>query len=299
MSVRTRWFFPDAGDGLRRRWLAWLAVVPAVAVLALVGSLLLFPPRAWYFLTPEQLLVEAREGLLTLRRSFLRNEVVESRILEVGQGIRSSGTVAPGYCRGWFRYPELGKVWQVTDCGRSLVYLRFHSGDRVLLAPADPERFLQALTLGDVGEFPLRRNPAATTRVTWVSALAGATLAALLAMLLVTFLGPKRLAYAFEPGVLLVRTFARVKRFPILGASAQVWEPGRLVRIAGTAMPGYYTGFFWLQGKGVWVYASRTDRGVLVEGGKRVFVTPADEAAFLEAFRQMGGSVEEPPQRVR
>ncbi|MGE5234835.1 MAG: PH domain-containing protein [Acidobacteriota bacterium] len=60
------------------------------------------------------------------------------------------------------------------------------------------------------------------------------------------------------------------------------------MRIVGSAMPGYYAGRFPIDGGVTTVYASTLKDGVLVEGGERVFVSPADGAGFVAALRDAG-----------
>ena len=57
-------------------------------------------------------------------------------------------------------------------------------------------------------------------------------------------------------------------------------------------MPGYYTGFFRIDGESTRVYATDLGDGVLLEGAARVFLTPEHPDAFLTSFRAAGGTVE-------
>jgi hypothetical protein len=67
------------------------------------------------------------------------------------------------------------------------------------------------------------------------------------------------------------------------------------LRVAGTAMPGYYTGYFRADGQSTRVYATDLKDGVLLEGPARIYLSPADPEAFLAALREEGGTVTEEP----
>lgn len=267
-------------------------MVVAAAGSVFVASSVWLPPEASFTLTQDRLEVRTKEGFWRSSKSFSLQSLAESKVLRVSGGKRLAGTALPGYCKGWFTYKELGKVWQVTDCGEEVVFLAFASGDRVLLAPQDPQAFLAALTSRQGTSFPLR-GPAPLRRdVSWrfgVLLLLPIVLA--VGVIALVLKGPERLAYALEPGTLVVRTFARIKRFDLEAATAQIFEPPRLARLAGSAVPGYYVGLFWCQGRPLWVYASHRQRGVLVEGKKRVFITPENEEAFLAMLREVGVTI--------
>jgi len=66
---------------------------------------------------------------------------------------------------------------------------------------------------------------------------------------------------------------------------------GRGRRIAGTGLPGYYTGTYRVDGANTKIFTTSIEEGVLIEGpGVRVFVNPENERGFLDAIRSMGGA---------
>lgn len=288
-SHSTVWIAPTRVKKTTIRWLLVGFMVLAAGGSVFVASLVLLPPAARFTLTPDRLAVHTKEGFWQSTKSFPLHGLVESKLVRVSRGTRLAGTTLPGFCRGWFSYPEVGKVWQMTDCGQEVVFLAFAPGERVLLAPQDPQSFLAVLASRQGGSFALRGEPGVRRSAHWwLPVLLLLPIVLCLAVTALVLKGPERLAYALEPGALVVRTFARTKRFDLRGATAQVWEPGRLARVAGSNFPGYYVGLFWHQGKPLWVYASHGQRGILVEGKKRVFITPENEQAFLAMLREVG-----------
>lgn len=288
--LTTAWIPPRKIEDKTVIWLM-LALLALVFGGNFFVAVLVWPrDEASFTVSPNWLVVHTKEGLWGESTSFPLKDMLESKVVRVSGGKRISGRQSAGYCSGVFTYPELGRVWQVTDCGEDVVFLAFSSGARVLLAPQDPEAFLAAVLNRQQASFALRVNPQAKRGIAWdlvvlVLLLPTAIVVGVLALIRK---GPAKLAYAFEPGHLLVRTFARTKRFDLQGATAQVVEPRGLVRLAGSGFPGYYVGLFWYQKKPIWVYASDCTRGILLEGKKRVFVTPEDEEAFLAMLREMG-----------
>jgi len=97
------------------------------------------------------------------------------------------------------------------------------------------------------------------------------------------------LAYAIEPGELVVRTVTGLRRVPLAGAAGARIVEGRLLwRLFGTGFPGYHVGTYWLMGVGrVQAYCSRASGPfVLIEraGARPLVLTPADTDAFLRAL---------------
>lgn len=290
--VTTAWIPPRKAEDKTVIW-----IMLALLALTLAGNffvaVLVWPHHeASFTVSPNWLVVHTKEGLWGDTTSFPLKGLRESKVVRVSGGTRLSGKQSAGYCAGWFTYPELGKVWQVTDCGEDVVLLAFSSGVRVLLAPQDPEAFLAAVSHRQQASFALRVNPQAKRGIAWDLVVLVLLLPIAIAVWVLALIhkGPARLAYAFEPGFLLVRTFALLKRFDLQGATAQVVEPRGLARLVGSGFPGYYVGLFWYQKRPIWVYASDCTRGILLEGKKRVFVTPEDEEAFLAMLREMGVS---------
>jgi hypothetical protein len=200
----------------------------------------------------------------------------------------------PGYCAGRFRYADLGSVWQATDCSRQAVVLDVRGEPRpIVLTPPDRARFLAALR----GEGDLEASPPGLRAAAMPRALLSAVLAGLLALgaglEALILLGPSRLRYTVAPAEVSVRTLFARKRWPIAGLRARHHRPECGLRVAGTAMPGDYTGLFRCDGRFTRVYATDLSGGVLLESGaRRVYLSPAHPAAFLAALRAAGAAIE-------
>jgi hypothetical protein len=93
-------------------------------------------------------------------------------------------------------------------------------------------------------------------------------------------------------GAFEVRTLFGRKRWPTKGARAKDYSPSRLWRVAGTAVPGYYTGVYRESGETTRVYATDVQRVVLFEGEQRVLVSPEDRVGFLRALEEEGVDVQ-------
>ncbi len=272
-----------------------LAVGVPLTVLALVPSLL----AVWLVWSPHVIEIRVADGRLDVaagpsifggRESIDLSSVTAVDRTSLGAGRRLAGTALPGYCVGRFSYPELGSVWQATDCSHDAVVLR-RAGDRpIVLTPTEPDRFLTALDTG--GEYAEnRRATALPTRWLAIKLLVAVLPIVCLLVPLVFLIAPGRMTYRVEPGVLAVRTLLGGRRFEVSGATVRPHRPRVGLRLWGTGAPGYYTGLFRVDGANTKVYATSVERGVLIEGGElRVFVNPDDEARFLEAMRTMGNA---------
>jgi hypothetical protein len=105
-------------------------------------------------------------------------------------------------------------------------------------------------------------------------------------------LGPGRMAYRIGEGRLEVSTLFGGRSWPLKELRARPHRPHVTLRVAGTAAPGYYTGLFRVDGTNTRIYATDLKSGVLLEGPARVYLSPADVTAFLEALRVAGAQVE-------
>lgn len=224
-------------------------------------------------------------------------DVRRVEIVQLRGGRRTSGTALAGYCAGNFSYDEIGAVWQATDCaGRALLVRSVDpKTPMLLLTPPDPQGFQAALA---VPRDVIVQLPPPDTGplkvVAWV-VLPLATLTTFMVGALMLF-GPSQMRYLVGEGELRVRTLFGRKRWPIAGATARLHAPGRMWRVAGSGMPGYFTGIFRENGKSTRVYATDLKQTVLFEGGDggaRVVVSPADRPAFLAALRAEGANVVE------
>ena len=281
-STALRWLFAA---------LMVLVMLPGVAI------------TAWLFLVPPVLGYTVTGGTLTVasgHRPFVRTRsasIGEIRAVEPADGPecrRLEGETLGGYCRGRFECTGIGQVWMAARCGAQAVVVRFADGDEPwLLSPADRDRFLAALHGG--GEY--REAPHAVAPPEWpgiFSLLVVASLPALVLVIAVIVRGPSRLAYSVGPDGIEVRTALTRRTFPIAGASARAVEGILGVRLAGVAVPGYHTGWYWFSGGRAKVYTAHV-RGcfVVVEtGGRRIVLDPAEPLEFLETLAAFGASVE-------
>ncbi len=242
-------------------------------------------------------------GALTVRsgdptwgeRTVRLADVTDVRVTDLRGGRRTSGTALPGYCAGHFSYEGLGGVWQATNCaGRALVVRSRDVGTPVLvLTPPDLEGFQAALAAGT--ETSVTLPPPDKGPLTLIAAISApvAVLVTLMVGALMLF-GPSRMRYLVGGGALEVRTMFGKRRVPLAGAHARAHVPTKLWRVAGSAMPGYYTGLFREEGKNTRVYATDLKRTVLVEGESRIVVSPEHVEFFLSALRDEGASVDAP-----
>ncbi|MCS7183181.1 MAG: PH domain-containing protein [Thermoanaerobaculum sp.] len=271
------------------RWVLLGALVVITATVLVLGTAVVTPPVTRFSLTENTLEVISQEGLLTLRKRFALDQLQEAAVISPGRGRKLSGARLEAYCRGWFSYQSLGKVWQATDCRSPVILLRFSQTSPVLVAPADFPGFLAALQARRTHQFPLRQPTTPASTPGWLALIVGAMVLTLLLTVLMVLMGPRRLAYAVEPGQLVVRLFSHCKRFPIAGASVRPWQPKGLLRIAGTSLPGYHVGVFWDPKGKVRVYASDLSQGILFAAHQRIFISPAQEEEFLTLLREVGG----------
>jgi hypothetical protein len=281
------------------RWRAPFGILLGLLVggaALLVTQLALFEPTITYRLRDGVLEVRGGSGLLGNRRTIPVASVVATEEVTLGRGRRTAGTAMPGYCGGRFSYDGLGGVWQVTDCRRRVLLLRLAGEERpVLLSPPDVAAFAAALAGARDGDFsPPPTPPPLSWRLFTLALLLAVAPAAVFAVLAV-LLAPRRLRYRVWGGELEVQLLLCRRRFRLTGAHARRLTPsGRVWKIAGSAVPGYYAGWFSLDGQRTRLYASTVKAaGVLVEGERRVFVTPADSKGFLAALRAQGARVEE------
>lgn len=276
-----------------------LAVVIAAAALVPTGLLL----RVVTGMSQVSYAIEA--GALTVRsgdptwgnRTVRLADVTDVRVADLRGGRRTSGTALPGYCAGHFSYEGLGGVWQATNCaGRALIVRSRDVGTPVLvITPPDLERFQAALAAGTdtiVTLPPPDKGP--LTLIAWISAPVALVATFMIGGLLL--FGPSRMRYLVGGGSLEVRTIFGKKRVALAGVHARPHVPTRLWRLAGSAMPGYFTGLFREEGKNTRVYATDVKQMVLIEGGAdavRVLVSPEHVEFFLAALRDEGAQVPE------
>lgn len=283
-----REFRPTAAPRTARRAVG-AAMLALVTVLGVVVPAIVWLPRAIrYEISADALAVRLRAGWWRTGREVPRAAITAARPVELGRSRRTIGSAIPGYCVGAFTFDDLGAVWLATSCGRSAVVVEAAGQTRpTVISPADRDGFLAALAEGRAATFAA---PPGTAMAGWtaVKVLSFAPLLLIPLLVATFFVAPGRLRYAVEHGELVVRTLTATRRFPLAGAAARRCTPGRMLKVAGSGLPGYYTGYFRLDGASARVYATSLASGVLVEGARRVFVTPADVDGFLAELRRHG-----------
>ncbi len=267
-----------------------------VLTLLSVGGTLIGAAVVWL---PRTLSYEISDGRLTVVSGFeIRPRVREiplarietAKAVRLKPGKRIAGTNLPGYCAGHFRFPDLGDCTLATTCSPEVVVLRSGDFDRPLvISPARRQEFLAALT----GEGTYRETihpEASGVPAKWLP-LAGLIIIGLgLFVPVIFFIAPGRLRYRVTPGHVEVVLTVTTKRFSISNCIARASTPESSAKIAGSSIPGYYSGLFRVDGMSTRVYATRMQNGVLIEGPDlRLYLSPEDPHAFLEALRALGG----------
>lgn len=222
-------------------------------------------------------------------RTVPLSDVTDARVVVLHGGRRTKGTGMPGYCVGHFSYEGLGPVWQATNCSARAVVVRAKGqSEPLVVTPPEPEAFVTAITARTPTKITLPRPSSNPLVVAAAIALPLSLVVSTMVVALLIF-GPKRLRYSLEDGELHVRSLFGHKRWPVRGMRARRYTPGRVWRVAGSAMPGYFTGLYRENGASLRVYATDIKRGILVEASDRVFINPEDEDAFLSAVEVAAG----------
>lgn len=284
-------FRPTAVKSAARTILGAVMLIIVGAASALVAGLMWLPRDIGYEVRAETLVVRLRAGVWRTGQEVPLAAITSARPVELGRGRRNFGTAMPGYCVGTFSYADLGSVWQATTCGRAAVVIEAagQSGP-IVIAPADRDGFLAALS----ARRPERFAPAPFAPAPgwiWVKLALLAPLLTIPLLVATFFVAPGRLRYEVGQGELVVRTLLGARRFPLAGAAARAVTPGRALKLAGSGLPGYYTGWFSIDGRRTRVYATGLRDGVLIDGPARVFVTPAAVTPFLAALRANGATI--------
>ena len=283
---------PTKASTLRVVLAVVIAVVglgPAIALGALVSGNALIS----YTISGGALTVRTGDRL-SGERTVALSAITEARAVSLHGGRRTAGTSLPGYCVGRFSYPDLGAVWQATSCsGRGLVVQATGESKPIVISPPDAEGFVAALRSGAETSITLPPPDKGPLYLLTAIAIPAGVLVAVMVGALMLF-GPDRMRYLVGDGTFEVRTLFGRQRWPTAGARAKGYTPGRLWRVAGSGMPGYYTGRFREGGQGVRLYATDLSRVILFEGSDRVMVSPEDRAGFLEALRAEGVEIERP-----
>jgi hypothetical protein len=242
-------------------------------------------------------------GLLDRERSVALDQVRLARSATLAGGRRTRGTAMPGYCVGRFTYDEFGPVWQATGCGRRAVLLKRRDGGRPwVISPPDRLGFLAKLSSGTPTRIELP-DPPHSLRARLMAPLFVGLVLLIVGLEALIVLGPSRLRYRVSSGFLEVQTLFTRRRWPAEQLRARRHRAKVTLRLAGTAMPGYYTGLFRADGKTTRVYATDLKNGVLLEtegkpvgarkGPARVYLSPAEPDDFLTELREQGATVTE------
>ena len=283
-------FQPVAAKGVARVVTGAVMLAFVAAAAATVPGIVWLPRAIRYDVSADSLRVMLRTGWWRTGREVPLAAITSVRPIELGPGRRTMGSTMPGYCVGSYTFVGLGEVWLATSCGRAAVLVEAAGQPRpVVVAPADRDAFRAALSSRRAATFA---PPPGTPMPGWNVVRLLSLLPVLLIPALVAtfFVAPGRLRYEVGQGELLVRTLIGTKRFPLAGATARRLTPGRIFKVAGNGLPGYYTGGYRLDGGSARVYATRLADGVLLEGTKRVFVTPAEVDAFVEELNRNGAT---------
>lgn len=267
--------------------MALVVAVPATVSLLLAGQRL----RVRYIVAAGELVIATGDPVLVRGRRIALDRVAEVRDAILPNGRRKAGTVLAGYCVGRFVYPGLGEVWQATDCSRHAVVVDLVDDPRPLVVtPPDRVAFRAALSGGSDLRVALPQS--GFGRAGPVMRFMGATLMVLACWILcLSFAAPERLRYRLGPQRLEVVTWLRRISFPLDRASARRMSGKFGGRLAGTTIPGYLTGYYFIEGRRTRVFATAVQDGVLLELPGRLFLTPEDTAGFLAALREVGVEV--------
>jgi hypothetical protein len=262
-----------------------------VVGLSIFAAAVFWLPRAIvYRIDHGRLTVDYGMEWLESSRGLSLDQIRSAEPVVLRGGRRVMGTNLPGYCTGRFRYRELGEVWQAGDCsGQGVLIRTVGDGRPWLVSPSDTGVFLEALETGRWyrGEI-VPSDPGGGFVLVRLAMLVPLLLAATVPV--VFFAAPKRLSYRVVSGGIEVSTLLRRRRFDTIGAAARRHRPKPGLRLWGSGMPGYFTGWFLVDGKRCRVYATGFDDGVLIESPQlRLFLSPSDPAAFVSALVSVAG----------
>ncbi len=244
---------------------------------------LLRPPRISYRIEGGTLTVSSTLGSSHQEKTITLARVAEVRPEWLRGGALRFGTSKPGYCVGFFAYPRIGEVWQVTDCSdEGVLIVASTEATPVVVAPSDRQAFMRAVWAGTPGTFAPAGKRSASWWVTLGSVI-GVALVVAAALVTVFLVAPARLRYMVGGGALEVTTLLSRRRFPLLGVRARMHRPLLGARLSGFAVPGLVVGSWLFDTMATTVLASVREEGVLLEGEGRLFVTPHDADGFLAA----------------
>lgn len=270
---------------------ALTAVLLAAPVVYAVAAFLTAPPQVAYDVDSAHITIRTAKTFSNKPKQIPIGRIDSMTETGLRGGKLQFGTESPGYCVGFFAYPHIGEVWQATDCSSETIVIEAGGETHpVAIAPADHEAFMAAVRGSVPGTFPTASRPlgvswgvfAALAAVCWplgvVSAFFG-------------LVAPGRMRYRVAGGRLeAVGPFVR-HEMSLAGAKARSHQPLLGERLSGLGFAGYAAGAWVMDTAPTSVLGTGRDDGVLVEGDTRLFVTPADRAAFLAALEAEGVTI--------
>jgi Bacterial PH domain len=276
-----------------KRWRVVAAVVMVFVALTFMASIsvvMLGSAGPSYTIAGSSLTV-TQTGRIARARTVALTDILEARVVTLENAHRTNGTSLPGLCSGDWSYPDLGAVWQLTDCSSRAVTITTRGQSKpIVITPPDPELFVSHLRSGEATAITLPPPDTSGIKLTLlpVAVLVTVTFGILSAIVL---RGPEHMVYGVGSEVLEVRTLFGRQSFPLRGAGVSRYAPSYMWRMMGTALPGYLTGRFRESGKPTRVYATDRIDCVLYESEQRVIVSPEDREGFLAACEREGARV--------
>ena len=300
MSPLLRDFDVEPGPVVMRRAMGVVVLVVMSVGITLLASIAytLAAPGAGitYEVTDTDLLLTPGDSFFRSTKAIPLADIVAKKPVALRGGFRVMGTALPGYCVGHFTYDALGTVWQATDCSSAALALTVRGEPHPLvLTPPSPASFVNAL---DARE-PLRIQIGNTNAFPVALLLLGSLLFVAIPttgyLVAVSFSRTARMRYYVGARRFEVRTLLRHRHWPTAGMRAKKHTARFGFRLFGTALPGYLTGWFIVDGARTVVYATGRRNGVLLENEAektRIFVTPRDPDAMLAALELAGVAID-------
>ena len=106
----------------------------------------------------------------------------------------------------------------------------------------------------------------------------------------IAFLAVPRMRFHVGARRFELRTVFTAKEWPTASLRARRHDARFGIRLFGTSIPGFKTGWFMVDGKKTLVHATG-DSGVLLEGDTRVFLTPDDPEGMLRSLGLAGATI--------
>ena len=283
-------FLPVPVTGPARLWFSIMLSALGLPLLWLMFTLLRAPVIS-YRIDGGMLTISSSLGSSQLDKAIMLARVNLARPEWLHDGSLRFGTERPGYCVGFFSYPTLGEVWQVSDCSENAVLIVARGETHpVVVTPSDRDAFLKAVENGSPSTFA---PPGKRTQSWWFTLILVLAVLTLVVLALVTvfFVAPSRLRYKVGDGALEVSTLFSRRRIPLAGVRAFRHRPLLGARLSGLALPGYNVGSWMLDTMATTSLASARNDGVLLEGDGRFFLNPGDPEGFLAALGDHGATV--------